>query len=197
MSSTVFIFIGRSGVGKGTQTQFLKEYLEKKYPGKKIVSFGSGENLRALIQGSQYTARRVKDIVYDKGGLFPEFLAIYNWANFFIAHITGDEFLIIDGSPRKLREAEVLDEAFEFYGKKEVYVLWMQGSREWSTKLLLDRGRSDDTHENIKRRLNWFEQDVAVTIEYYTQHHTHTIIEINAEQTREAVHQEIVSKLGL
>ena len=197
MIPEVFIFIGRSGVGKGTQAQFLKEYFKKKYPDKKTVLFGSGENLRKLIGGSQYTARRVKDIVYDKGGLFPEFLAIYNWANFFIEHVTGSEFLILDGSPRKLREAEVLDEAFEFYGKKEVRVLWMRGSREWSTKLLLGRGRSDDTHENIKRRLDWFEQDVALVIKYYKKHHTHMIIEINGEQTREEVRNEIISKLKI
>jgi len=197
MQQKTFIFTGRSGVGKGTQTQLLKEYLQKKHPNTNIVSFGSGENLRKLIKGSQYTARRVKDIVYDKGGLFPEFLAIFNWANFFIEHITGDEFLLIDGSPRKLREAKVLDEAFDFYGKKEVYVLLIEGSREWSTKLLVGRGRSDDTPGNIKRRLDWFEEDVVETIEYYKKHHKHTIIEINAEQTREAVHKEIISKLEL
>ena len=71
----------------------------------------------------------------------------------------------------------------------------MQGSRDWSTKLLLGRGRSDDTPENIKRRLDWFEQDVVAVIEYYKKHHAHTIIEINAEQIRENVHAEIISKL--
>ena len=53
-----------------------------------------------------------------------------------------------------------------------------------------------DTPENIKRRLDWFEQDVVAVIEYYKKHHAHTIIEINAEQTRENVHTEIISKLN-
>jgi len=197
MEDKVFIFTGRSGVGKGTQSQLLLDFLKKKYPEQGIVYFESGGNFRKFIARPEYTSRLIKEEVYDKGGLFPEFLAVYNWANFFIENIEGNEILIIDGSPRKLREAIMLDEAFEFYKKREICILFMNAPRAWSTKLLLGRGRSDDTPENITHRLDWFEDDVAATIEYYKKHEKHTFLEIDAEQTQEEVHKEIISKLGL
>lgn len=196
MSTKTFIFTGRSGVGKGTQVAFLKTYLEKTFSGERVLSFSSGDGLREFIKGDGYSEKRARSI-YDSGGLFPEFLAIYNWSNYFVKNIQGDEHLILDGTPRKLQEAVMLDTAFEFYGKKTVYVIYMHGSREWSTKLLLGRGRSDDTPENIARRLDWFEQDVAATIDYYRNHTKHVFVEINAEQTREGVHKEIIAKLKL
>ncbi|MEK7179181.1 MAG: nucleoside monophosphate kinase [Patescibacteria group bacterium] len=196
MTSKVFIFIGRSGVGKGTQATYLKEYLEKKDTSAKTLYFVSGDGLREFLKEPSYTAGLAKKI-YDAGGLFPEFLVIYNWSRYFISNITGNEHLILDGTPRKVHEAAMLDTALEFYGKKDVSIVWMHGSREWSTKLLLGRGRSDDTPDNITRRLDWYEDDVAATIEYYKKHGTHTLVEINAEQARPDVHAEIVRKLGI
>src|SRR3989344_507230 len=195
MGQEVFIFIGRSGVGKGTQIEFFKKYLAKKYPQKRVIVFAQGERLREFIKTPGYTAQLAKEIVHDKGLLLPEFIAVYNWADFFIDNVRGEENLILDGSPRKLREAELLDEALEFYNKKDVYVVWMRGSREWSTKLLLGRGRDDDTSENVKRRLDWFEKDIAETIKYFKKNKKYTVLEINAEQTKEEVHNEIVSKI--
>ena len=192
----VIILTGRSGVGKGTQVQLLLEFLKKNYPNERIVYFEAGGNFRKFITRPEYTSRLTKREIYDKGGLFPEFLAVYNWANFFIKNIQGNELLVIDGSPRKLREAIMLDEAFEFYKKEDVYVVFMNAPRNWSEKLLLKRGRSDDIQENVKHRLDWFEEEVAATIEYYKKHKKHTFLEINADQSREKVHQEIILKLG-
>lgn len=193
MEPQTFIFTGRSGVGKGTQAALLIEYLKKKDT-KKVLYFSSGDGFREYIKGTKYSHRLVKEI-YDTGGLLPEFIAVHNWAHFFSEHMEGDEHLILDGLPRKLREAQILDTAFDFYGHKKVFVLFMSGSRDWSTKLLLGRGRSDDTSENIVRRLDWYEGDVAFTIEYYRAHPQHSFIEINAEQTIEEVHKEIVEKI--
>ncbi|MAG12366.1 hypothetical protein CL630_00975 [bacterium] len=192
----VFIFTGRSGVGKGTQVQMFQNFLKEKYPEQRVVYFEAGGNFRKFIVRPEHTAQLAKKI-YEKGGLFPEFLAIYNWANFFTQEIRGDEFLIMDGSPRKLHEAEMLDTAFEFYKKEDVYIIFMDAPRDWSEKLLSERGRSDDTQESVKHRLDWFEEEVAATIEYYKKHEKHTFLEINADQTREKVHAEIISKLSL
>lgn len=196
MSSKTFIFIGRSGVGKGTQVLFLKKYLKKKYPEYAVLDYATGDGVRKITKEYKYTAQRLQKI-YDGGGLFPEFLTVYGWSHYFVSHINGKEHVILDGTPRKLHEAKMLDTAFEFYDKKEVYIIFMRGTRDWSTKLLSGRGRSDDTSENIRRRLDWFEKDVTDTIAYYKKHKTHTFLEINAEQAREDVHKEIISKLGI
>lgn len=197
MNNKVIILTGRSGVGKGTQSQLFLDYLKGKYPKQRVVYFEAGGNFRKFIARPEYTSQLTKEEIYDKGELFPEFLAVYNWANFFIENIKGNELLVIDGSPRKLREAIMLDEAFEFYEKEDVRVIFLDASQEWSEKLLLARGRSDDTPENVIHRLDWFEKEVAAIIKHYREHKKYTFLKINAEQTPEAVHEDIVSRIGL
>ncbi|HEY4486639.1 MAG TPA: nucleoside monophosphate kinase [Candidatus Paceibacterota bacterium] len=193
MKPQTFIFTGRSGVGKGTQAALLIEYLKKKDT-KKVLYFASGDGLREYIKGTKHSHKLAKQI-YDTGGLFPEFLAVHNWSHFFSENMEGDEHVILDGLPRKLCEAQILDTAFDFYEHENVFIIWMEGSRDWSTKLLSSRGRSDDTPENIVHRLDWYDEEVAPTIEYYRRHPRHIFLEINAEQPIEDVHNEIVQKI--
>ena len=110
MKPQSFIFTGRSGVGKGTQAALLIEYLKKKDT-KKVLYFASGDGLREYIKGTKHSHKLAKQI-YDTGGLFPEFLAVHNWSHFFSENMEGDEHVILDGLPRKLCEAQILDTAF-------------------------------------------------------------------------------------
>ncbi|MBI4118116.1 MAG: nucleoside monophosphate kinase [Parcubacteria group bacterium] len=189
-----YIFIGRSGCGKGTQAELLKTYLEKKDPQQKVIWFGTGERFRNFLKEPGYTQDIARDYV-EKGKLSPEFLAIHIWSHFFIEEIKGDENIIFDGTPRKLNEARVLDDALGFYNTK-VCVIFMNVSRDWARERLLGRGRQDDTEEYIKSRLDWFETDVAETIAFY-KNLNHTFLEINGEQPIPKVHQDIIEKVSL
>lgn len=188
-----YVFIGRSGCGKGTQAELLKAYLLKKNPSRSIVWFGSGQFFRELIKGDGYTQRLAREIS-DKGGLQPAFLAVHIWSHFFIENLKGDEDVILDGTPRKLDEARMLEGAFDFYGAK-VFVVLVNVSREWATEKLLGRGRHDDTKEDIEKRLDWFDEEVMPTVEFYKKHPTHTFLNINGEQTIPEVHREIIKKM--
>lgn len=189
-----YAFIGKSGSGKGTQAELLKTYLEKNNPVGPVLWFGSGEHLRALAKGDSHTAALVKK--YLKNGLLiPEFLIVSIWADFFIAHLRKGEQVILDGTPRKIDEAHVLDGAAEFYGAK-LSVIYIDVSREWAMDKLLKRGRADDTKESINERLDWYESDILPTIQFFKEHPKYAFFEINGEQTIEEVHAEIIKSLN-
>ena len=187
-----YLFIGRSGCGKGTQVDLLIEQLKKQ--GRNIFSLETGSKFREFIKGSSYSNKLAKEI-NDKGELQPMFLALSLWSVDFIENLKGDEDLVLDGMPRKKDQADVLHSVFEFYDYKKPKVIYINVDREWAEEKLLARGRKDDEIENIKRKMNWFDIDVLPVLDFYKNHGGYEFLEINGEQTIEEVHQEIVEKI--
>ncbi|HEY4514548.1 MAG TPA: nucleoside monophosphate kinase [Candidatus Paceibacterota bacterium] len=194
MNLKTFILVGRSGSGKGTQAKLLIETLRLRDAGTPVAYLEGGEKFRELIARDTFTSLLARKIM-EEGGLQPAFLAIHNWSHLFIESITGNEHLIIDGSPRKLNEARILSEALKFYKRDKPIVLHVSVSREWSKERLLERKRADDGAISVEARLNWFESDVAPAIEYFRDQGSMRVIDINGEQSIEDVQREIVSKV--
>lgn len=190
-----FIFAGPSGCGKGTQVELLKEYLVRKTP--EIAQFHSytGDGFRAFIQGETFASRRAREIQLA-GGIQPEFLAVWIWAELLIKKFKGDEHLFVDGSPRKVGEAIVLDSALKFFKREDVKVLVLNVSDQETTKRLLARGRQDDKPEAIKERLGWYHDLVVPAVTYFKDRPGYEFIEINGEQTPDKVHQDIIKAIG-
>lgn len=194
MTQKNFILIGRSGCGKGTQGKLLMEYLKKIDSSREVMYVQTGGEFRKFIDGDSITQRNSKKIM-DEGGLQPEFLAVYIWANFFINNYKGNENIIFDGTPRKLYEAKILDSIWNFYKINYPTIIYLDVNKKWSVDKLLARGRVDDTEKDIEERLSWFETDVFPTVEYYKNNLAYKFIEINGEQEIEKVWQELESKL--
>ena len=77
-SPSTFIFIGRSGCGKGTHVDlFLKEFKELK-PDESFCYIESGKKFRDFIEGTTYSSELSKKIM-EEGKLQPEFLAVWVW----------------------------------------------------------------------------------------------------------------------
>lgn len=191
-----FIFIGRSGCGKGTQIDLLSEKLKKDNPEIGINYISTGKDLRKFWEEDNYSQKLSKEIV-EKGELQPEFLVTYLWGKDLVEDMKGNEHLILDGTPRRLNEAEVLDSAIRFYKRENPTVIYMNVSREWATERLLGRGRHDDDAEQVKKRLDWFDKDVVPAIDYLKNNPTYNFLDINGEQTIEEVQDEIFEKIGL
>ena len=194
MELKTFIFIGRSGCGKGTQAKLLIDELKLRDSETPIQYLEAGEKFRELIARPNFTGKLAKQIT-DTGGLQPAFLAIHNWAHLFIENINGNEHLVLDGSPRKLNEAKILHEAFKFYGRSSVFIIYVNVSNKWSLDRLLARGRGDDGRAEIEKRLSWFDTDVLPAIDYFKTQPDVEVFDINGEQTIEEVHKEIMSKV--
>src|SRR3989344_8921874 len=194
MELKTFIFIGRSACGKGTQAKLLIDELKLRDSETPMQYLEAGEKFRELIAGPNFTGKLAKQIT-DTGGLQPAFLAIHNWAHLFIENITGEEHLVLDGSPRKLNEAKILHEAFKFYGRPSVFIIYVNVSNKWSLDRLLARGRGDDGRAEIEKRLSWFDTDVLPAIDYFKIQPDVNLFDINGEQTIEKVHKEIMKKI--
>jgi len=194
MTPKTFIFIGRSGCGKGTQADLLMKVIKEKDPKRDTYYMETGAKFRDFLKGSSFSSKLSKK-VSERGDLQPEFLSIYMWANHLIEDLKGDEHLFMDGTPRKLHEAEVLHSAMEFYKREKPCVIFMNVSRKWSEDRLLARHRQDDGKDNVKKRLDWYDEEVVPTVEYYRNNQNYTFLDINGERTIEEIHSDIISKL--
>lgn len=188
-----FILIGRSGCGKGTQADLLSKYLEENNFGRVLYIY-TGKRLRDLVQKCDTETAKIAKSIMISGGIEPSFLSVWAWSEEFINNADKNANIIIDGSPRVLMEAKVIDEAFGFYGRKNVKPIFIETGREWSAEMLFRRGRIDDTKEAINERLNFFDKTVMPVIDYYEKESNFKLVRINGEQSVDNVHDEIIRK---
>ena len=58
--------------------------------------------------------------------------------------LNKDEHLLIDGTPRRVIEAKILESVFDFLDRSNVNIIYLNVSREWAIQKMHDRGRNDD-----------------------------------------------------
>lgn len=200
MSKLTFIFIGPSGCGKGTQAGLLMDYL--KQTGQTSVAtpllyIETGSKFRDYIAGTGHSSRLSKEAM-ERSDRQPDFLAVWIWSSQLIDNVMGDEHIILDGTPRSLVEAQILDTAIKFYQREKVHVIYLAVSNDWSKQRLMGRGRADDQSlTDIDKRLAWFEKDVRPAVEYFAKNPDYHFHHINGEQAIDQVHQEIMKALNL
>lgn len=189
-----FLFLGRSGCGKGTQAHLLVDYLKENNFGETLYVY-TGEKLRNFAEKEKTLAARLTKNKIKAGALMPSFLAVWLWSGALIEGINENNNVIMDGSPRTLLEAMMIDDAMEFYGRNKVVPIFLETSEEWSTQRMLERGRSDDSLKSIKKRMTYFEKEVVPVINYYDGKSKHKLAQINGEQNVKKVHKEILEKV--
>ena len=195
MVPQTFIFMGRSGCGKGTQADLLKKYLKEKDPNAEIFYIETGANFREFVKGQKYS-NQLANKIYKNGERQPDFLAIWMWAHIILNDFKGTEHVFFDGITRSLPEAMAFTTALEFYERKAT-VIFINVSREWSEARLLARGRADDKSEaEVIKRLNWFDRDSVPALGYFKVNDRYNVLQVDGEKTIEEVHYDIVQKLG-
>jgi adenylate kinase len=194
MKLQTFIFIGRSGCGKGTQVALLQEYIKKQDHKRHIFYVETGERFRQFIKEHSLSSRLAAEI-YKTGNRQPDFIAVWMWSHFLVERMTGEEHVIFDGTPRSLQEAQIIDTAITFYNRQRPNVIYLNISRETSKARMIARRRMDDINEKeIERRLNWFESDVLPAVEYFRKYSKYNFIELDGDQPVEAVQQVLLLK---
>lgn len=199
-SLQTFIFIGRSGCGKGTQVGLLMDYLKKtglSSEQNSVLHIETGQKFRELIAGDNCSSHLSKKIMAE-GARQPDFLAVWIWSNLLMDNFTGNEHLIFDGAPRSSIEAQILDTAIKFYQRGNVHVIYLDVSNDWAKQRLMARGRADDKNlSEIDKRLAWFETDVKLAVKYYETNPAYHFVKVNGEQTIEKVHENLMAGLGI
>ncbi len=157
------VFIGPPGAGKGTQCRRLVEWL-------KIPHLSTGEMLRKTRSDSGL-GRLVASYI-DAGELAPDYLVMRILTRRLAESDCAAGF-IIDGFPRNLRQARLLDEHLAESGERIDMVLELDARRDELVERLLKRAqiehRQDDTAEAIEARLRLFNTQTAPLIEHYRQ----------------------------
>lgn len=193
MPKTV-ILIGRSGSGKGTQAAAIAEKLSAIGP---IARVESGARFRRFFETTSHAAALARKI-NDDGGLQPQFLSVWAWTSELVEKLSPESVLLMDGMPRRVSEAEVLEEALKFFGRDDAAVVYLKVSRDWATERLVARGRADDRERaDVDARMDWFDREVLPVVDFYRAHPRHQFLEVNGEQTIAAVAADITSGLGL
>lgn len=193
MTPTAYIFIGQSGSGKGTQAKLLESAIRSAHPNASLLHFETGAIFRSFIQTNSYTAQKTKTIM-DEGKLPAAFIGIHVWSHELIASYTGQDFIIIDGTPRVLEEVPILCSAIRFYGWN-AHVIYLEVSDSWAEQRLLERARPDDivAHERVAR-LQWFHDTVMPAVHALQQAPEVSFASLNGERSIEVVHQDIVTQ---
>ena len=183
----VFMFLSRSGAGKGTQADFLRKHFGEEY----TLYISTGDRMRALAK-SDTVAGVYMQKVMESGERGPAFSAIWVWADEMITHVTGKiETVIFEGAPRTIVEARALDEAFVFFEIERVYPLWLDITQEEARKRLTGRNRFDDNPAAIERRLAFYERDVVPVLRYYQGESRYQLVRIDGMPSPEEVFEQI------
>jgi adenylate kinase len=184
-----FVFMGRSGSGKGTQAKLLSDTTG-------FAVFSSGEKFRELRAQPGVLGTRVRE-AYDTAQLLPAWFAEYLFEDALLK-LAPDAGIIFEGTGRWREEAERFHEVAGWLGRayRVLYLdIGEEEGRERQTKRALVQHRPDsNTAEKIKIRFDEYNAHTADALAYFRAQGV--VIDIPAEGAIDAIHQDIMLKLG-
>lgn len=191
------IFIGPQGSGKGTQIEKLDTVLVEHDPVRRVVDIQTGRRFRALAAKSEtYAEKKVADTL-DSGMLQPDFLTHILWGQAMLDQLDPKSHLLIDGIPRTVTQAHVLENALEFFERHNVHIINLDTPEVVVRERMASRARTDDTAESIEERLRWYREDTLPVLAYYRLRPETHVHDIDGTGTVEEVHEAILKALAL
>ncbi len=156
------LLIGPPGAGKGTQAALLAQHFG-------IPAISTGDIFRENVRNETPLGLEAKAFM-DRGEYVPDSLT-----NALVRDRLNQEDAVagflLDGYPRTIDQVEELDDILEETEKKLDVVVQLTADSEELLRRLSGRaqeqGRSDDTPEVIKRRLDVYEKQTAPLIDIY------------------------------
>lgn len=187
MDTRTIFFIGKPGSGKGDQAKLLS-----KTTGWKVVT--PGEQFRTMATEDTPVGKKVKEEM-SAGLLLPYWLAEYLFLkNIFL--LKEDENIILDGFGRKVPETGIMIEALAWLGRPFTAVHLKVSDEEIRHRLSLRKeieGRADDNV--VDERLKEYRLHTEPSMEKFRE--AGNLIEINGEQSREAIAGDIRAALKI
>ena len=156
------LIVGPPGAGKGTQAVRVAEELS-------IPAISTGDIFRANVSGQTELGVLAKSYM-DKGEYVPDSVT-NDMVRSRLAEADAQDGFLLDGYPRTLDQVEALDGMLEELGTSLDAVLLLVVETEEVVGRLVERGkaqgRSDDTEETIRRRLEVYAEQTAPLIDVY------------------------------
>ena len=209
LSQLALLVFGPAGSGKGTQVALLEEKLP-------LVKIEAGAIVRERIKQGDKLGKEIEEITKSGQRLSDELIT--RLIEEAINHVPEDAPIVLDGYPRSPGQAVLAEEMLQRLGRTILVSLWIRVSDDEARRRLLKRSvcqkghvfigrdikvcpqdgtvvspRYDDTEEAILNRLKWYHDEIVPAIDYFKD--KSIFLEINGEQSIEAVHQEIIHKL--
>src|SRR5438477_5359218 len=161
----VFILLlGAPGSGKGTQGKILAQRLG-------LPKITTGDILRAAVKGETPLGREAKKYM-DAGSLVPDSV-ILGMIKEELAKPEAQQGAVFDGFPRTAVQAELVDRTLAERGQRLNHILLLDVPEEELVRRMTARaaaeGRSDDTPEAIRTRLQVYQRDTAPLVAHYAQ----------------------------
>ncbi|MFC7376027.1 adenylate kinase [Brachybacterium sp. GCM10030268] len=156
------LIVGPPGAGKGTQAVRIAEELS-------IPAISTGDIFRANV--SQETELGVLAKSYMDAGEYVPDSVTNDMVRSRLAEADARDGFLLDGYPRTLDQVEALDSILTELGTALDLVLLLEVETDEVVGRLLARGaeqgRSDDTEETIRRRLDVYAEQTAPLIDVY------------------------------
>ncbi|MBF4565809.1 adenylate kinase [Plantibacter sp. VKM Ac-2876] len=157
------LIVGPPGSGKGTQAAFLAERFD-------IPAISTGDIFRANIKEGTALGKQVQAIV-SKGGYVPDSLT-NEIVRDRLHQPDAVEGFLLDGYPRTTDQVVALDALLAESDASLDAVVQLQADTEEVVARLLKRaaeqGRTDDTEDVIRHRLELYAHETAPLIEVFT-----------------------------
>lgn len=197
MQATTVIFIGPQGSGKGTQIEQLYKVISERDPLRRVVDIQTGRRFRALAAKRETYAERKIERTLDSGQLQPDFMTYILWGEAMLDQLDPKSHLLIDGFPRTVQQAEVLEDALQFFERGNVHVINLDTPEEVVRERMKERARDDDTDDSIETRLAWYRDDTLPVLDYYRVRPDTIVHDLDGTDSIEGVHNQILKALGL
>ncbi len=158
------VLFGAPGAGKGTQARRI-------VADRGMVQLSTGDMLRAAIAEGSELGVRVKELM-DRGELAPNDMIV----GMIDARMDQDDCakgVILDGFPRTVAQAKVLDEMLEGKGLALDHVIEIKVDEDALFERIENRAaetggaRSDDNAEILRKRLAIYRENTAPLLPYY------------------------------
>jgi len=183
------VLLGAPGSGKGTQAALLHERLN-------VTHISTGELLRAAVKAQTKVGKQAQDLL-DQGELVSDEIMLGLIEERLSQPDVAKGFLL-DGFPRNLAQAEALDKLLERLGKPVEEAVQIDVDPERIIKRIARRaeeeGRSDDSEEVFRHRMEVYEEHTAPVGDYYAERGLLT--RVLGHGTVEEVHRLIMSALN-
>lgn len=180
------ILFGPPGAGKGTQAKKISSHYS-------IPHLSTGNIFRYNIKNQTELGKKVKSIL-DAGELVPDETVV----DLVVDELQNDKYnngYILDGFPRTIPQAKALDKHLASQDDSIDLFMTLSVPQEELINRILSRGegRSDDTPEKIKTRLNVYFDETEPVLNYYKRQDI--VEEVNGMGTIDEIFQRIQSVL--
>ncbi|MFG1620686.1 adenylate kinase [Kribbella sp. NPDC049227] len=159
---TTVVLMGPPGAGKGTHADMLAEQAA-------VPAISTGDIFRAQVAAGTDLGRRAQQYL-DSGAYVPDDVTIA-MVRERLAEDDARPGFLLDGYPRTLEQAAVLDELLTAQERRLDAVVVLRVDQEVLVRRLLRRAeiehRSDDTEDVIRRRLKVYADHTVPLIELY------------------------------